>query len=132
MFVCISPGITHLVTCSGDRVVRVTAAGFAAPPAGQIPVVGGTVVTPQTDDIRQTLALPRGALAHTLITLHTLATLRAQEVTRALWEGIERGDASWGLYVRGIIYSSYTVFLWSGAGKSRTFKWFRTFNLKDI
>lgn len=60
------------------------AAGLTATPTGQVPVVGGAVVARQTHDILSTLALPRGTLAHAVLTFHTLAALGAQEITRAL------------------------------------------------
>lgn len=74
----------YLITCRGDGVVGMAAAGLTATPTGQVPVVGGAVVTHQTRDVLPTLALPSGALAHAVLTVHTLAALRAQEVTRAL------------------------------------------------
>jgi len=74
----------YLVAGGGDRVVGVAAARLAAPPAGQVPVVGGAVVTRQPDDVGQTLALAGRPLAHAVLPLHALAPVRAQEVTGAL------------------------------------------------
>lgn len=76
--------VSHLVAGGGDGVVGVAAAGFAAAPAGQVPVVGGAVVARQTYDVGQTLALAGGALAHAVVALHALTALGAQEVARAL------------------------------------------------
>lgn len=75
----------YLITWGGDWVVGITATGFTALPAGQIPVVGGTVVTCQTYDIWLTLALPCDSLAHTFLTIHTLAAISTQKVTCAFW-----------------------------------------------
>lgn len=44
-------GVPYLITRGGDRIVGVTAAGFTAHPAGQVPVVGGAVVTCQTYNV---------------------------------------------------------------------------------
>lgn len=62
----------------------VTAAGLTASPAGQVPVVGGAVVTWQADDVGLTLALAGRPLTHTVLSLHALAAVGPQEVTRAL------------------------------------------------
>ena len=74
----------HLVAGGGDGGVGVAAAGLAALPSGQVPVLWGTVVARQACDVGSTLALAGGPLAHAVLTVHTLAGLRAQEVTRAL------------------------------------------------
>lgn len=76
--------VGYLVTGRGDGVVGVAAARLAARPPGQVPVVGGTVVTCQSHDIWQTLALAGGSLAHAVVAPHALTALRAQEVARAL------------------------------------------------
>ena len=65
----------------------VTGTGLAPVSAGQVPGVGGAVVTGEPRHARETLALARRSLAHTLLTGGTLAPLRTQEVTGALWRG---------------------------------------------
>lgn len=76
--------VRYLVTGRGDGVVGVAVARLAAHPPGQVPVVGGTVVTRQSHDVWQTLALAGGSLAHAVVAPRALTALRAQEVARAL------------------------------------------------
>lgn len=52
----------------------------------QVPVVWCTVITGESNDMRQTLALSCGTLAQTVISGKTLTALCAQEVASALWE----------------------------------------------
>lgn len=76
--------VGYLVTGRGDGVAGVAAARLAARPPGQVPVVGGAVVTCQSHDVWQTLALTGGSLAHAVVPPRALTALRAQEVARAL------------------------------------------------
>ncbi len=77
----------YLVTGRCVGIVGVTATGLTASSTCQVPVIGSTVITGLSNNVRQTLTLSCGTLAHAVISSQTLTALRAQEVASALWVG---------------------------------------------
>ncbi len=77
----------YLVTGRCVGIVGVTATGLTASSTCQVPVIGSTVITGLSNNVRQTLTLSCGPLAHAVISRQTLTALRAQEVASALWAG---------------------------------------------
>ena len=81
------PARRYLVALGAEGVVRVAGTGLAAPAAGQLPVVGGTLVTLGAHHVGQTQAAPS-----LLVTRHVPPGAQDTAVTPCTGEG----PLSWG------------------------------------